>query len=328
MARGGRRNEPAPAVAHEDDDEDDEDDEGLESDEDDEEDPMAHLPAYVLTRVEKLQDLHIAREAIMQDYMKERAALEGKFQSLFQPLYADRAAIVQGQKDDEIRSSSISAVVPEEEVSEEEERVKGVPQFWACAMTHMDTIGELITVEDVDCLEHLTNITCVDRDDGKGFTLAFDFAPNDYFTNAVLTKTYEVPNLLVSDEPMLKQVKGDTILWKKGKSLTHKTVTKKQRGKGKQAGQVRTVAKEEEKESFFHWFTPPEMPANAADNSMDEEEADRLEEIFDGDYDVAQAFRCHLIPKAVLWFTGQVSTLHCLLIHSMALLIVCLFVCD
>ena len=38
---------------------------------------------------------------------------------------------------------------------------------------------------------------------------------------------------------------------------------------------------------------------------MDKEEADAVEEAFDHDYDVAQAFRGHLIPKAVLWFTGE-----------------------
>ena len=38
---------------------------------------------------------------------------------------------------------------------------------------------------------------------------------------------------------------------------------------------------------------------------MDEEEADAIEEAFDHDYDVAQQFRMHIVPKAVLWFTGD-----------------------
>ena len=38
---------------------------------------------------------------------------------------------------------------------------------------------------------------------------------------------------------------------------------------------------------------------------MDEEEADAIEEAFDHDYDVAQQFRSHIIPKGVLWFTGE-----------------------
>lgn len=38
---------------------------------------------------------------------------------------------------------------------------------------------------------------------------------------------------------------------------------------------------------------------------MDEEEAQAVEEAFDHDYDIAQAFRGCVIPKAVLWFTGE-----------------------
>ena len=34
-------------------------------------------------------------------------------------------------------------------------------------MTQMESIGELITEEDVDCLEHLQDITCTDKPDGK-----------------------------------------------------------------------------------------------------------------------------------------------------------------
>jgi hypothetical protein len=40
---------------------------------------------------------------------------------------------------------------------------------------------------------------------------------------------------------------------------------------------------------------------------MNEQEAERLEHAFDEDYDIAQAFRSHIIPKAVLWFTGEVT---------------------
>jgi nucleosome assembly protein 1-like 1 len=187
---------------------------------------------------------------------------------------------------------------------DEEEPVQGIPQFWACAMTRMETVGELLTVEDLDCLEHLMDISCHEHEDGKGFTLTFTFEENDYFTNKTLTKTYIVPNLLISDEPILKEVKGEKIYWKKNKSLTHKTVQKKQRGKGRYAGQVRSVTKQEEKESFFHWFTTPKMPTSLDD--MDEEEAEQLEELFESDFEIAQAFRCHIVPNAVLWFTGQV----------------------
>ena len=156
----------------------------------------------------------------------------------------------------------------------------------------------------MDCLEFLTDIKCNNFPDGSGFELAFHFAENPYFTNSTLLKRYEVPNLLTEDEPILKNVTGTTINWKSGQSLTHKQVQKKQRKKGgRNAGQIRTITKNEQQESFFHFFSPPKMPA--LEEVMDEEDANAVEEAFDHDYDVAQAFRGCVIPKAVLWFTGE-----------------------
>ena len=37
----------------------------------------------------------------------------------------------------------------------------------------------------------------------------------------------------------------------------------------------------------------------------DEEQADSVEQAFELDYDVAQAFCSHIVPKAVLLFTGE-----------------------
>lgn len=161
-----------------------------------------------------------------------------------------------------------------------------------------------------DCLEHCHDITCVDDEDGKGFVIQFKFGPNDYFSDSVLTKSYKVPNLLLSDEPLLKHVQGCVIHWKKDadnndRCLTHRKIQKKQRGKGKKAGQIRTVTKTEKRESFFHWFeTPPTMPADI--EQMDEEEVDDIEEQFTDDFEIAQALRSEVCPRAVIWFTGEV----------------------
>jgi nucleosome assembly protein 1-like 1 len=347
MPRRGHNNRRRVEEEEDDDDDDDEeeeDDEEIENDEDDDEDedddddPLQHLPDYVLARVEKLQGLHAVRESIMDNYLIERAELEKKYESLLQPIYKERSTIVQGIHDDVDESVPNIATtttppsienlavtdntVAEEEIivdatattamdgEEEEERLKGVPQFWACTMTRIETIGELVTVDDLGCLDYLIDITCMTHDDGKGFTLTFYFSPdNTYFTNPTLTKTYIVPNILISDEPIIKEVKGCTIFWKTGMSLTHKTVKKKQRGKGRNAGQVRSVTKQEEKESFFHWFTTPEMPTSVDD--MDEEEAEHLEEVFENDFEIAQAFRNFIVPNAVQWFTGQVRASSC-----------------
>lgn len=308
---------------------------------DDEENPMSTLPPYVLQRVEKLKELNAKRDAVMEQYLVDRAALEAKYHNLCEPLYQERADIIQGKKDDDIEKEESKnetkedrndgdgeAKDSEEQVdtvdtvddaddgfgkkeqegeeqstNNDEGKVTGIPQFWVCAMSHMEPLAEMLTEEDVDCLESITDIRCVDEPDGTGFTLEFHFAPNDYFENSVLTKKYDVPNLLLDDEPILDKVEGCKIQWKSGQSLTFREITKKQRGTGKNAGMIRTVKKKERTESFFHFFDPPKMPSM---NELDEDEADRLEEAFEQDYDVAQAFRSHIIPKAVMWFTGQV----------------------
>ena len=65
----------------------------------------------------------------------------------------------------------------------------------------------------------------------------------------------EIPNLLLDDEPILKNVIGCDIDWKPNMCLTFKEVQKKQRSKsGKRAGQIRTITKKERTDSFFHFF--------------------------------------------------------------------------
>jgi nucleosome assembly protein 1-like 1 len=308
-----RRNRRAEESEDEEEEDDNEVDQNVLDEEfDEDDDDLAHLPSYVLPRVDKLRKLNEQREEIMETYLLERAALEKKFEDMLQPMYLDRASIINGDKDDEIEqevkaSGAATATTPVAENSNdnnEQPRVKGIPQFWATAMARMDALSELICEEDVDCLEHLLDVRCVTRSDGKGFTLEFHFSPNNaYFTNTILTKEYEVPNLFQPEEPVLKNVKGTKIDWKPNKCLTRRVVKKKQRGKGKNAGRVRTVEKSEEKESFFNWFDPPKMPSTM--DEIDEEEADRLEEIFDSDFEIAETLRTEVIPKAILWFTNQ-----------------------
>jgi len=290
----------ASLVDDSDDDDSDEDD----SDDEEEEDPMQDLPPVIIARVGELTSLNTQRDDIMEQYLQERAALEQKYKGLCQPIYQQRAQIIAGAMDDQIVAPPDTMQQDNQNQGDDNEPPpKGIPQFWVCAMGHMEDVAELLTEEDVDCLEHLTDIQCHDYEDGKGFALEFHFCPNPYFSNSVLSKRYDVPNLLVADEPILKNVQGCTIDWSNpGTRLTFREVERKQRGKGKHSGQIRTVKKQERKDSFFHFFHPPALPDM---NEMDEDEAERLEEAFDADYDVAQAFRLHIVPKAVLWFTGQ-----------------------
>ena len=111
----------------------------------------------------------------MEEYRLERAALEMKFMKMMEPLFDERRGVVNGEFDnvidkdnavqdnnedgnDKEESGEVKAEGVVEDVSDEEENedvqneqlqprdaVRGIPQFWACAMGHVDVIAELIT---------------------------------------------------------------------------------------------------------------------------------------------------------------------------------------
>merc|ERR1712226_222507 len=81
---------------------------------------------------------------------------------------------------------------------------------------------------------------------------------NDYFSNSVLTKEYEMRCKPIEfDGPEIYKCKGCDIDWKQGKNLTVKTVTRKQ--KHKQKGSVRTIKKTVKNDSLFNFFSPPDI---------------------------------------------------------------------
>ena len=71
----------------------------------------------------------------------------------------------------------------------------------------------------------------------------------------LLVNRYEVPNILLDDEPILKNVTGCDRHWEEGIILTYRDIKKKHRSNsGRRAGQIRTVNKRERTNSFFHFF--------------------------------------------------------------------------
>lgn len=55
--------------------------------------------------------------------------------------------------------------------------------------------------------------------------MRFHFEPNDYFTNTVITKEFEL------DGEDINKSFGDKIEWKEGKNVTMKVVKKKNKNK-------------------------------------------------------------------------------------------------
>mmetsp|Transcript_574 Transcript_574/g.1037 ORF Transcript_574/g.1037 Transcript_574/m.1037 type:complete len:234 (-) Transcript_574:1081-1782(-) len=121
---------------------------------------LSLLPPCILPRIDKLKSLNVKRDEILDEYRVERAMLEKKFSAIMQPLYEERKAVVIGEFDGAIgeEAKKLKVDVAEEgvveDVNDEEDSagggggqqdVRGIPQFWACAMGHVDVIAELIT---------------------------------------------------------------------------------------------------------------------------------------------------------------------------------------
>uniref|UniRef100_A0A2N9HJT3 Nucleosome assembly protein n=1 Tax=Fagus sylvatica TaxID=28930 RepID=A0A2N9HJT3_FAGSY len=226
-------------------------------------------------------------------FFEERAALEAKYQKLYEPLYTKRYDIVNGVVE-------VEGVTTEADVDQEEDKAtgeKGVPDFWLTAMKTNEVLAEEITERDEEALKHLKDIKWCRIDDPKGFKLEFFFDTNSYFKNSVLTKTY---HMIDDDEPILEKAIGTEIEWYPGKSLTQKILKKKPRKGTKNA---KPITKTEDCPSFFNFFNPPQVPEE--DDDLDEDTAEELQNQMEQDYDIGSTIRDKIIPHAVSWFTGD-----------------------
>eukprot|EP00258_Populus_trichocarpa_P015421 XP_006371979.1 nucleosome assembly protein 1;2 isoform X2 [Populus trichocarpa] len=253
---------------------------------------LENLSPTVRKRVEDLRGIQSQHDELEAKFFEERAALEAKYQKLYQPLYTKRYEIVNGVAEFETKNEA--AMDQEGEKAAEE---KGVPDFWLVAMKNNEVLAEEITERDEGALKYLKDIKWHRIEDPKGFKLEFFFDSNPYFKNYVLTKTY---HMIDEDEPILEKAIGTEIEWYPGKCLTQKLLKKKPKKGSKNA---KPITKTEECESFFNFFSPPQVPED--DEDIDEDTAEELQNQMEQDYDIGSTIRDKIIPHAVSWFTGE-----------------------
>eukprot|EP00049_Salpingoeca_infusionum_P013298 m.248100 g.248100 ORF g.248100 m.248100 type:complete len:416 (-) comp15407_c1_seq5:2253-3500(-) len=302
---------------------------------------MESLPKAVKKRVQALKGIqkqHLELELVFHEKV---AQLEKEFAEKFSALYQQRQEIVTGAREP---TQEELAVLPQEEAEEgvdeeaatgeegeeekateeadadkeegetlagdaDDEDISGIPDFWVSALSNNEMISELIEKHDIEVLEALTDIRCELRPEpNTGFTLIFEFAENDYFTNSTLTKTYvldpapEDETDLIYVGPIFQRAEGTVINWKPGKNVTVKVEKKKQRRKGgAKAGRVRVVEKETPVASFFNFFDPPQVDEGETRPEVIQVAAQLLNQ----DYEVGEIIREKIIPAAVMWFTGE-----------------------
>ncbi|XP_031275427.1 nucleosome assembly protein 1;2-like isoform X1 [Pistacia vera] len=286
-------------------------------------DVLENLAPKVRKRVEVLREIQSQHDELEAKFFEERAALEAKYQKLYQPLYTKRFDIVNGVV--EAEGATNEAAMDQEEdkaaegiLSEHHHGTlsivsifflglyfecgtlnaeKGVPDFWLTAMKNNEVLAEEITERDEGALKYLKDIKWYRIEEPKGFKLEFYFDTNPFFKNSVLTKTY---HMIDEDEPILEKAIGTEIEWHPGKCLTQKLLKKKPKKGSKNA---KPITKTEDCESFFNFFNPPQVPED--DEDIDEDTAEELQNQMEQDYDIGSTIRDKIIPHAVSWFTGE-----------------------
>uniref|UniRef100_M8CW38 Nucleosome assembly protein 1-like protein 1 n=1 Tax=Aegilops tauschii TaxID=37682 RepID=M8CW38_AEGTA len=226
-------------------------------------------------------------------FFEERAALEAKYQKMYEPLYSKRHDVVNGVVEAEGVTKDSGEAAPDEKEE------KGVPDFWLNAMKNHEILAEEIQERDEEALKYLKDIKWYRITEPKGFKLEFHFNTNPFFKNEVLSKTY---HMIDEDEPILEKAIGTEIEWYPGKSLTQKVLKKKPK---KGSKNTKPITKIENCESFFNFFSPPQVPDD--DEEIDEDTAEQLQNQMEQDYDIGSTIRDKIIPHAVSWFTGEAA---------------------
>lgn len=295
------------------------------------------LPKEVQRRIKALKKLQNEIINVEADFYKEVNLLELKYASKYTELFEKRKVVASGtheptdeecdwpsdeeeedEKDDEkLAPDSQQGELKEKACLEEskeaggdgeekkQEDVKGIPSFWATILKNVDMLADMIQEHDEPILTHLQDIKVIIHDqDPVGFSLEFHFEPNEYFTETVLTKRYEMryepdPQDPFSYEgPEIIKCSGCSINWNKGKNVTVKQIKKKQKHKGR--GQTRVVTKQVQADSFFNFFNPPTVP-EGSESEADEE----VEALLGADFEIGHFIRERIVPRAVLFFTGE-----------------------
>jgi len=179
---------------------------------------------------------------------------------------------------------------------------KGVPHFWLKTMQNHEILANRITERDVEALKFLQDIRIIPgQDDMISFKIAFHFAPNDFFTNEVLTKSYDMSEDPLTGEVIIEEITGTEVEWK-GEELTYEILEKKQSKKNPKTGkkQTRVVKEKVPCDSFFRFFDSPVVPED-----LTEEEAEEFDSFIEEDQAIGKLFRDRLVPYAVEWYTGS-----------------------
>ncbi|XP_016982658.1 nucleosome assembly protein 1-like 1-A [Drosophila rhopaloa] len=274
------------------------------------------LPTPIQNRVVVLKNMQLENIKLEKEFFDEVYDLEHRYHKKYEELFAKRRDIVEGKMEPPgEQKPNFKDVKPLAGHAGVEFRrklkdykceltdAKGIPDFWLTVFRNT-LINEMIQPQDEPALRHLIDVS-VAFDVGHAFTLEFHFGPNEFFTNSILRKKYFLRSSIDQNDPFafkgpeVKFCQGCTIYWEDTMDLTVMTYNAKEKDK---FGVKRTVVKKDWIDSFFNFFNPPDL----SDYENNDEQSAEAERILQADYKIGHFLRVRVIPKAVLYFTGDI----------------------
>jgi len=295
---------------------------------------FASLPKHIKNRVYALRNIQREYMNVEADFYSKINDLEKEFEAKYQPLFERRSAILAGnhepteeecdhtdsESEENGDANNSNGDMKTDEESAYPKDAKGIPEFWLSVLKSARPTEGLIEPHDEEILKFLTDIkvnilpSSKDNDgiDTSSFQLIFSFSKNSFFSNETVTKTYILkcrpdPELQLQYEgPEVMSFNSSEINWlSKELNPCKKIVKKKQTNK--KTGQSRIIEKTETQDSFFSFFQPLEERRFITEDDPEDEEFDQNEAILEADYEIGHFIRERIVPRAVLFFTGELD---------------------
>ncbi|EGR27750.1 nucleosome assembly protein, putative [Ichthyophthirius multifiliis] len=173
-----------------------------------------------------------------------------------------------------------------------------INEYWYKAMYSNNIVSQEIKDQDIPVLKTLKRIEYIPLEVYK-YQLIFHFKPNEYFTNTLLVKTFEIDD---EDEPIKST--GTSIDWKQGKNTTIKIEKKTQ--KSKKTGTKRIVERVQKYESFFNFFNDSYPLSEDSDDDNEKNQRSDVDRL-NIDFDIFKSLIDEVIPYSIEYFLGVKS---------------------
>lgn len=214
-------------------------------------------------RVCALKNLQLETINLEAEFHRDVYVLEHKYQEKHDAVFKKRSSIVNGSyQPSEEECKSTWSEMPLEDPTEGQEKPMGIPVFWLTLMQNVKDLNNMIQESDEKVLMHLIDVRAFTKPaPDLSFQLEFHFEPNKFFQDSVLTKTYlmkcspDAEDPFMFEGPEIYKTIGCEIKWNDGMNVVDqgpKSISP--------LGCFKT-------ESFFNFFSPPELKAEVSDEN-------------------------------------------------------------